>query len=198
MKVLSLFGLLSVLLIAFPVSGEVIVVPDNKTIQEVIDSASDGDTIIVRDGVYSVYLNITKSITLRSENGTANCILDANRPDDVIEVHADFVTITGFTIRNGNDDGVDIEPLNGDPSDHVNITGNVFYNLYGGVQIEDSNYTTIMNNNISNVDEGIYVYGSSYYNLIVNNTISESSIYGINIEQETPAKSTSTDFLTMI
>ncbi|MBO8179087.1 MAG: right-handed parallel beta-helix repeat-containing protein [Archaeoglobus sp.] len=92
----------------------------------------------------------------------------------------DYVNITGFTLRNGQDDGIDVEPYNSDSSDHVNISGNVLYNLYGGIQIEDSNYVVILDNNISEVTEGIYVYGSSNYNLIVNNTISDSD-YGINI-----------------
>jgi len=180
LRILGFLGILLVMLI-IPVHGAVIVVPDNKTIQEVIDSASDGDTVVVRDGVYSVYLNITKSITLRSENGTANCILEASTNDDVIEVHADFVTITGFTIRYGNDDGVDIEPLNGDPSDHINISNNVFYNLYGGIQIEDSNYTVVMDNNFTAVETGVYIYGSSYFNTIVNNTIRDATSYGIDM-----------------
>ncbi|MBO8179088.1 MAG: hypothetical protein H0Z19_01185 [Archaeoglobus sp.] len=61
---------------------------DNATIQDAINASRNGDTIIVRDGIYSVYLNITKSLTLRSENGTANCILEASTNDDIIEVHA--------------------------------------------------------------------------------------------------------------
>ncbi|MBO8182955.1 MAG: right-handed parallel beta-helix repeat-containing protein [Archaeoglobus sp.] len=173
--------LLALLFLTPSVYAADIIVPDDyPSIQDAIDAANDGDVIIVRDGVYSVYLNINKSITLSSENGTANCILEASTNDDVIEVHADYVNITGFTIKNGNDDGIDVEPYNSDPSNHVNISGNVFYNLYGGIQLEDANFSVIMNNNISAVTEGIYYVGSSYHNLIVNNTISNSD-YGINI-----------------
>jgi len=173
---LNIFLIFIILSLVFiPAGGEVIFVPGNYSlIQDAVNSSSDGDTIIVRDGTYSVYLKLNKSITLKSENGTANCILEASTNDDVIEVHADYVNITGFTIRNGNDDGIDVEPYNSDPSDYVNISGNVFYNLYGGIQIEDSNFSVIMNNNISAVTDGIYYIGSSYHNLIVNNTISNS------------------------
>ena len=50
-------------------------------IQYGIAAALPGDTVIVRDGVYTGYSNIKlnfmgKDITLRSENGPANCIID--------------------------------------------------------------------------------------------------------------------------
>lgn len=181
----AFFTLLPVLIwiLILPSQGAEILVPDDySSIQDAIDSSSDGDTIVVRDGLYSVYLQINRSISLRSENGSAGCILEASTNDDVIEVHADNVSISGFTIRNGNDDGVDVEPdpVTSDPSDHVNISDNVFYSLYGGIQLEDSNSSVIMNNSISSVTEGIYYVGASYSNLIVNNTISNSS-YGISI-----------------
>ncbi len=53
----------------------------HKTIQAGIDAAVDGDTVTVRDGTYSPP-NADgidfhgKAITLRSENGPANCIID--------------------------------------------------------------------------------------------------------------------------
>ncbi len=179
------FPVLLIVLISVPSMAQEIYVPDDySTIQEAINAANDGDTIVVRDGLYSVYLQINRSISLRSENGSAGCILEASTNDDVIEVHADNVSISGFTIRNGNDDGVDVEPdpVTSDPSDHVNISDNVFYSLYGGIQLEDSNSSVIMNNSISSVTEGIYYVGASYSNLIVNNTISNSS-YGISISR---------------
>lgn len=106
---IGFFALLLIILTP-PVQGAEIFASNYSSIQDAIDSSSDGDTIIVRDGIYSVYLKINRSITLRSENGSANCILEASTNDDVIEVHADWVNITGFTIRNGQDDGIDVEP----------------------------------------------------------------------------------------
>ena len=55
---------------------------DFATIQAAIDDAKDGDTVIVADGVYSGAGNYNislrrKAITLKSQNGPDNCIIDA-------------------------------------------------------------------------------------------------------------------------
>jgi len=80
-------------------------VPDDYArIQWAVDNASAGDTIVVRDGVYVENVNVDKSLDIRSENGSAECIVQAANPDDhVFEVLADYVTICGFTIKNATD-----------------------------------------------------------------------------------------------
>ncbi len=63
-------------------SGSDIYVPDvYQTIQEAIDAATEGDIIILRDGLYrissgSAFGIISRDITIRSENGPKKCILD--------------------------------------------------------------------------------------------------------------------------
>jgi len=62
--------------------GEVIRVPaDYPTIQEAIDAAQNGDEVVVSDGIWTGGQNRNlrlrgKAITVRSENGPANCIID--------------------------------------------------------------------------------------------------------------------------
>ncbi len=43
-------------------------------IQWAVDNATDGDTIIVRDGIYSESINANKQ-SIKSENGSENCII---------------------------------------------------------------------------------------------------------------------------
>ena len=65
-----------------PAVADIINVPgDYPTIQAGIDAAMDGDEVVVADGVYTGDGNRDidfggKLITVRSENGPANCIID--------------------------------------------------------------------------------------------------------------------------
>jgi hypothetical protein len=86
---------------------------DFSNIQAAIDDSNDGDTIIVADGTYTGDGNrdidfLGKAITLRSENGPGNCIIDCNGTNT--EPHRGFYfhhgedansVLDGFTITNG-------------------------------------------------------------------------------------------------
>ena len=85
-------------------------VPDvYPTIQDAIDDASDGATIEVADGEYTGEGNVNidfngKAITLKSENGPENCIIDCQNTTRGINFHngEDSNTVLdGFTITNG-------------------------------------------------------------------------------------------------
>jgi len=78
-------------------------------IQAAVDDANDGDTIIVADGIYfgdgnyEIYPS-GKSITVRSENGPNDCIIDCNSLGRafIFQNAEDANTIIdGFTITNG-------------------------------------------------------------------------------------------------
>ncbi len=71
------------------------------TIQGAINNSSvvNGDIIIVKDGTYNENVNVTKEITLRSENGyLATTVIAANYQYDVFKITANNVTIDDFTI----------------------------------------------------------------------------------------------------
>jgi hypothetical protein len=80
-----------------------------QTIRAAIAVTSDGDTVIVADGIYTGNGNRAltfneRRILLRSENGPGNCIIDAEGAG-IIFFMADYLTpdtiIDGFTIRGG-------------------------------------------------------------------------------------------------
>ena len=75
------------------VSAADIYVPDNYTrIQWAVDTATVGDTIVVRDGTYTENVDVNERLTIRSENGSASTIVQAESSDDhVFEVTEDYV-----------------------------------------------------------------------------------------------------------
>jgi hypothetical protein len=75
-------------------------------IQAGINAAVDGDTVLVHDGTY--FENITfsgKAITVKSVNGAASTIIDANASGSVVTFSSgegSGSVLDGFTILNGN------------------------------------------------------------------------------------------------
>jgi len=169
-------------------------------IQNLIDNASDGDTIYVPSGIYYENIIINKSISLIGEDKNTT-IIDGGESGDVVNIIADWVNISGFTIQNSANLGVGVRidmqsnyntitaniisncghgiGLGG--CYHNNIIKNIFtFNSDTDIYLGGSNYNVIIKNNISSTnDNGIYLYLSDY-NTIIGNTISNKN-YGIYI-----------------
>ena len=87
---------------------------DYGSIQEALTNSQEGATIIVRDGIYDGPNNRNldfggKSITLRSENGPENCIIDCEGAGRGFIFEGSFeapigadTIVDGFTIKNGD------------------------------------------------------------------------------------------------
>ncbi|MDO9576699.1 MAG: hypothetical protein Q7J16_02315, partial [Candidatus Cloacimonadales bacterium] len=151
-------------------SSTVINVPeDQPTIQEGINVAVDGDTVLVADGYYTGVFNreLTwdgneKHIVVKSENGYENCFIDCQQSG------------RAFTFYDTNQDSTDV--IEGF---HIS-NGYVFYDTFGGGAICCYNASPkILNNRISNnvADEcsggGIFLFNSDSKiigNSILNNT----------------------------
>ncbi|UGV41789.1 PKD domain-containing protein [Methanococcoides orientis] len=116
------------------------------SIQDAVDTATNGDTIIVYPGVYTENVDVYKKLAIISESGNPDdtIVQAASSNDHVFHVTADNVTINGFTATG----------VTGDDK-----SGIYLYGVEG---------CTITNNTASNNDLGIYLYDSSN-NLIYNN-----------------------------
>lgn len=57
---------------------------DFTRLQDAIIAASAGDTIIVKDGKYIENVNVNKRLTIHSENGSENCIIQAAESDEPV------------------------------------------------------------------------------------------------------------------
>lgn len=112
---------------------------DYDTIQEAIDKASEDDVILLADGIYTGFGNygitIHKPITLRSEIGPNNCIIDCQDIGRGFTISADAI-ISGITITNGlHDTGGAIKVMNASSPTISNciIKGNFARQNGGGI-----------------------------------------------------------------
>ncbi|MHC4085003.1 MAG: LamG-like jellyroll fold domain-containing protein [Planctomycetota bacterium] len=114
LKKILFVSVLSAAAICRIASGAVIYVDDDgpadfNNIQAGIDAASTGDTVLVADGTYKGFGNNNidftgKEITVQSENGPANCIVDGEgsiRGFFFHRVETARSILNGFTVTNG-------------------------------------------------------------------------------------------------
>jgi len=167
-------------------AANIYVSPDEAytTIQGAVNHATAGDTIIVRDNTYHENVNVNKQLTIRSENGSANCIVNAsNSNDHVFEVTADYVNITGFTVENAT--AVNYLPKAGIyliGRQHCNISDNNASNNKDGISLWSSSSNTLTNNNASlSTRHGIFLWSSSN-NTVTSNTANSNHWGGIYLD----------------
>ncbi len=147
-------------------SADTIYVPDNySTIQQAVNNANNGDIIIVRDGTYTENVEVNKRLTIQSENGSANCIVNAASSFyPVFDITANYVNITGFTVKGATfRAGIYIDGVS-----YCNIKNNNLMNSQSGIYMSSSSSNNIINNTISNNKYGIYMSSSSSNNVSCN------------------------------
>ena len=154
-------------------SARTIYVPDDYLkIQWAVDNASDGDMIIVRDGIYYESITVSKHLTIKSENGHANCIVNGSWWLDVFKLEADGIRIEGFTITGGR---YGIYILS---NKNMIINNIISSNNFDGIHLRDSNNNGISENHISSNDNGIELSFSNN-NSILDNIIDSNKYNGI-------------------
>ena len=146
-----------------PVSADIINIPgDYPTIQEGIDAASEGDTVLVKPGIYmeNIHLywpNITLAslfLTTGEASYISSTIIDGDSTGPVIaSANLDSTAnIIGFTIQNGySHDGAGIYCLMSSPTIAYNIIkNNATYSnsgyVYGGGIFCNRSSPKIINN----------------------------------------------------
>jgi parallel beta-helix repeat protein len=151
-------------------------------IQDAVNDATNGDTVFVYDDsspyVENVMINISLSLIGEDKNTT---MIDGANNTHSVTITADNVTITGFTIKNGNDSGISIS------SNNNRISSNkLSENLYG-IRINYENLSTALppnigHNTITNnliINNGGGIFGLSGWNNTVQGNIISQTEMGI-------------------
>ena len=112
-------------------------------IQDAINNASDGDTIIVYSGIYNENVVVDKSVTLR---GVGQPVVDAGGEGDAIRLTAYGITLVGFNVTNSGSSGSDV-----------------------GIKVTSNDNIITGNNVINNNEEGIRLWSSSNNKIYFNN-----------------------------
>ncbi|MCF7793814.1 MAG: right-handed parallel beta-helix repeat-containing protein [Candidatus Cloacimonetes bacterium] len=183
--------------------AEIIHVPaDQPTIQDGINEASNGDTVLVADGVYTGFHNKTlswngneKHLIVKSQNGPESCIIDIEENGwgfRLLNMHQNSTdVIEGFTIKNSDKNAIFCE--NSSPTIRNNIIKNNISAGGCGINLYSSNahvYENTIKENSAQPEvwpsftygAGIYImYGSPeiYHNIIMDNEIYQGDGGGI-------------------
>jgi len=151
----------------------IIHVHDYSSIQQAIDNASVGATILVEAGTYHEHIDIDKSISLVGE-GRETTIIDGVDSSNVISITSNGVTIESLTITKSivrpYDSGISGVSIRGIVVNNAKIT-----NTYYGIDLVYCADSAFSGNIIINQTNGVLLLGSNY-NVFSNNVISGNSV----------------------
>ena len=156
-----------------------LMVPENyKKIQEAVDKAAPGDTIMVSAGSYNENIVINKPLSIKSGKGSAYTVIrPLVKKEPVLKISDTAnVTVAGFTMTGSDIAGIQLlnarnvllsgdmakQNVNGiilSHSDNNTLTGNEAYlNSYYGIYLDASSGNKIIKNTAdANNDKGIFL-----------------------------------------
>jgi len=174
---LTIFAITAQILPATSIHAATITVPGNyKKIQDAVDKASPGDTILVDQGSYNENITITKPLFIKSVKGPAVTIVRAlDKRDATLSIsNTSGVTLGGFTSTGSDVAGILL--LN---ARNVVLSGNVTKQNGSGIVLKNSNDNKLTDNESDlNASYGLYLEASSK-NKLSKNTANSNNDKGI-------------------
>ncbi len=151
---------------------------DYTRIQDAIDNASAGDTILVYSGTYYENVNVNKQLNLSGiDTGSGKPVVDAGGNGSSITLSAGNSTLEGFTIINS---GYPNAGISATSSNNI-IRNNTALNNYYGIYLTSSSNNMLSGNNASNQWFGISLQYASNNNTLSGNNASNNTQIGIGL-----------------
>ncbi len=146
-------------------------------IQDAINNASNGDTILVYSGTYYENVDVNKQLTLRGvDNSGEEPVINAGGSGSAITLSAGNSILEGVTAINASWPNVGISVKSNNNILRNNTASN---NNYNGIELRDAINNTLEDNNASsNHEYGIYLVYSDNSRLNGNNAF-ENDMVGI-------------------
>jgi len=157
-----------------------------KTLNEGIAKARDGDTLLLREGIYREgNIILEKAITILGENYP---VLDGESKFEILTIHADNVVIRGLKFKNtGNASMNDMAAIKALACVNLQILDCRFENTFFGIYFANSTASRVENNQLvahavaeHQIGNGIHMWKSS--NMTVNHNVIKGHRDGIYFE----------------
>ncbi|MDH5685005.1 MAG: right-handed parallel beta-helix repeat-containing protein, partial [Hadesarchaea archaeon] len=149
-----------------------------NSIQEAIDNASEGETVLVGPGTYDEYVDIDKPLTLSGQSGAI--VKPTSPAGTIISIQADDVTVEGFEVDGSSGGGAICAGIG---SIHWTPDGTTKWNGYKNITIRNNTVHDIQND----TDKGLGITlwrndGHTYENILIEgNTVYNTGRMGIYI-----------------
>ncbi|MBI5403399.1 MAG: nitrous oxide reductase family maturation protein NosD [Ignavibacteriae bacterium] len=122
------------------------------SIRQALETASDGDIIIIKEGIYKEYnLIVSKKLQIIGENYP---VIDGDGKDEIFTVRADGCVFKNLVIKN---------------------TGISFLKDIAGIKVENCKNVLIENNIFDNTFFAVYLSGTDSCKIISNNVIGSAT-----------------------
>ena len=168
---------------AYCLSGDTSYAP-NGTIQDAIDAASAGDTIIVCKNGTSTYMEdiiINKSISLYG-NETGVVVNATTSLTRIFNVSTGPVNISNFTLRDATFVDSSVAGIYSNAS-NANISNVTIFNNYQGFFLVNSGNNTFIDNTVYNSSYGFYLHENVSNNTFTSNRVSNNTQNGFHIDR---------------
>jgi nitrous oxidase accessory protein len=169
MKVSILKIFLLVFLSAPVLAKTIIVAPKTtvSTLKQAVELANNGDTIIVRQGVYtSINTLINKELTILGDHDP---VLDARFQDEVVTITSNHVKFDGFIIQNTKTGSMrDYAGIRLSNVESVTVSNNKLLNNFFGIYLSNCKHIQVLHNHITgsnnqqNSGNGIHLWKCKY------------------------------------